>query len=143
MQINKNTIRFGFSAMILLMALSVMGNTNSPSNNMAYNMVSHVIGEVDFLGNWVYTAEEVPIEYSSGILHIMKPDGVLVVEVALNAGRLRGEDVKIVDGAINFTVNVEGQVVTVKLTVEGNKISGTGSSSEGTFKLSGTKREDS
>lgn len=143
MQINKKTLKLGFLGLVLLMGFQAMANTNPPSHDNTYNGVSYVIGEADFLGNWVYTVEDVSPEYSSGILHITKRNGGLSVEVALNAGRLRGEQVKIVDNAMSFTVNVEGQIVAVKLTVAGNKISGTGSSSEGTFKLTGTKRAES
>ncbi|HLT50725.1 MAG TPA: hypothetical protein VKZ93_02145 [Arenibacter sp.] len=121
------------------MGFLTMANMNPPS----HDNTSYVIGEADFLGNWVYTVEDVSPEYSSGILHITKRNGELAVEVALKTGRLRGEQVKIVDNAMNFTVNIEGQVVAVKLTVAGNKISGTSSSSEGTFKLTGTKRAES
>ena len=143
MQINRNTLKLGFSAWALLLGLSVMANTESLSGNKVYDKVSYIIGEVDFIGNWVYTVEGVSPEYSKGILHITKRDKVLGVEVALDGGRLRGDNVKIVHDALNFTGNVEGQVVTVKLTVEGNKINGVGSSSDGTFKLTGTKREES
>jgi len=143
MQINKKTLKFGFSTLILLMGFSTMANTNSTTCNKEYNVVSNAIGEADFLGNWVYTVQDVPIEYSKGILHITKRNGVLTVEVALDAGRLRGENIKIEGEAMGFTVNVEGQIVTIKLTVAGNKISGLGTSSEGTFKLNGTKRAES
>jgi|SRR5690554_4560876 len=143
MKIDNKTLKFGFSALVLLMGLSSMANTNSPACNKACDIVSYEIGEADFLGNWVYSVQDVPIEYSNGILHITKRNGGLIVEVALDAGRLRGENVKIVDNVMNFTVHVEGQVVAIKLTVTGNKINGLGSSSEGTFKLTGTKRAES
>lgn len=143
MQINNKTLKFGFSTLILLMGLSTMANTNPSICNKEYNMVSHAIGEADFLGNWVYTVQDVSAEYSKGILHIIKRNGILTIEVALDAGRLRGENIKMEGDAMHFTVNVEGQVVTIKLTVAGNKISGLGSSSEGTFKLTGTKRAES
>lgn len=143
MKIYINALKFGFFGLALLIGLPAMTNADSLSGNKVYHADFHIVGEADFLGNWVYTVEDVSPEYRNGVLHITKRDGTLTVEVALDAGRLRGENVKIVDDAINFTVNVEGQVVTLKLTVKGDKISGTGSSSDGTFKLTGTKRAES
>lgn len=143
MKIYTNTLKFGFFALAMLIGSPAMADADSLSGNKVYHADFHIVGEADFLGNWVYTVEDVPYEYSNGVLHITKHNGTLTVEAALDAGRLRGDNVKIVDGALNFTVNVEGQVVTLKLTVAGNKISGTGSSSDGTFKLTGTKRAES
>ena len=98
--------------------------------------------EGKFIGNWKYSAENVPYEYARGILFISKKEGSLNVLVALPGGERKANDVKVKENTLTFSLSLEGQLVSVSITVEGDKISGKASSEDGIFNLSGERRLD-
>ncbi|MCM4169598.1 hypothetical protein KCTC52924_00379 [Arenibacter antarcticus] len=129
--------------LVFLFGISLSANNYAEPNKELYILISDTIGEKDFVGNWQYVAENVPVEYSEGIIHITNAEGPLNVEVALVSVRFWGQEVKVEGGTLNFKINVNGQDVAIKLVVKGNKIGGEGMTPEGFFALSGTKREES
>ncbi|MDX1769623.1 MAG: hypothetical protein R3294_16345, partial [Arenibacter troitsensis] len=101
-----------------------------------------LMGEENFLGNWKYSAENVPYEYAKGILFVSKKDGVLKVVAALRGGERIAQEVRVEDNTLSFNLNLEGHIVSVSLNVIGDKISGKASSDDGVFQLSGERRLD-
>ncbi len=91
-------------------------------------------------GTWDYTVQDVPPEYSSGVLHILKEGRSYKVSVELTEGTLNAADVKTKRNTINFHLMINGQRVDVALMVEGDTISGESTSPDGVFKLQGTRR---
>jgi uncharacterized lipoprotein YehR (DUF1307 family) len=84
----------------------------------------------------------VPYEYAQGILFISKKDGLLDIIVALAGGERRAQDVKVEENILTFSLNLDGQLVSISLTVEGDKILGKASSKDGIFELKGERRLD-
>jgi len=135
-------IKFGFMACMMLIGSSAMAYEDV--NQLDVNVIDdyNPINEEKFIGNWKYSAENVPYEYARGILFISKKEGSLNVLVALPGGERKANDVKIKENTLTFSLNLEGQLVSVSITVEGDKISGKASSEEGIFNLSGERRLD-
>ncbi|MCG2461869.1 hypothetical protein K8352_14005 [Flavobacteriaceae bacterium F89] len=94
----------------------------------------------DILGVWEYTAENVPYEYSTGIIYITKPEKELKVKVVIGESSLEGINVVEDKNEVRFQVYVEGQMVDVNLSVRGNDLSGQGSTTDGIFPLSGKRK---
>ncbi len=94
----------------------------------------------DILGVWDYTAEDVPYEYSKGIIYITKEGKDFMVKVAIGESSIDGENVVIDKNEVRFQVYVEGQTVDINLSAKGNDLTGQGSTMDGIFSLSGKKR---
>lgn len=138
----KSIIKFGFIVCTLLIGLSAMAFEDAGQLNIGVVDDSSPLDEEKFIGNWKYSAENVPYEYARGILFISKKEGSLKVVVALPGGERKANDVVVKDNTLTFSLNLEGQLVSVSITVEGDKISGKASSEDGIFKLSGERRLD-
>lgn len=94
----------------------------------------------DILGVWDYTAENVPYEYSKGIISITKVGKENKVKVTIGEISMDGENVVINKNEVRFQVFVEGQTVDVNLSANGNDLSGQGSTVDGIFSLSGKRK---
>ncbi|MBC8767004.1 hypothetical protein H4O18_03270 [Arenibacter sp. BSSL-BM3] len=138
----KGIIKIGFLVCTMLMGFSAMANADVNQLDVGVVNDANPFGEENFIGNWKYSAENVPYEYARGILFISKKEGSLKVLVALPGGERKADDVKVKDNTLTFSLNLEGQLVSVSITVEGDKISGKASSEDGIFKLSGERRLD-
>ena len=73
---------------------------------------------------------------------ISKKEGILTVIVALRGGERKAQDVKVEENTLTFVLNLEGQLVSVSITTDGDKISGKASSEDGIFQLTGERRLD-
>ncbi len=104
--------------------------------------VNDSYGEEDFIGNWKYSAENVPYEYAKGILFITKEKGDLKVVVALAGGERKAKNVNVDGKTLTFSLDVDGDLVSVTIKVDGDKISGEASSYDGVFALKGERRLD-
>ncbi|SHJ21021.1 hypothetical protein SAMN04488513_10335 [Pseudozobellia thermophila] len=90
-------------------------------------------------GVWRYTVNNAPPEYSKGSIAIVKEEGSYGVEVHLAEGSLKGFNVAIEGNSVSFDLTIEGTVVSVKLKADGDKLTGTSSSSEGTYTIEGSR----
>lgn len=96
----------------------------------------------DVVGIWDYEVSGTEEAYRTGMLDVGFADGKPSVAVHLQYGVLNGADVKIAGNKVEFTVLIEGsERVTVALTADGDTISGTASSSQGTMQIKGTRKE--
>ncbi|MGB5435275.1 MAG: hypothetical protein WBM98_05230 [Maribacter sp.] len=125
-------------AMIALVVFSV---SNTWANGTIETLKTDVtVVNEALIGAYVYTVENVPIEYSTGVILIDKPSDTYTVIVKLTNGELAGEDVEVVGNSIKFNVFIEGQTIAVELTVDGDVISGKSTSYDGTFFIEGKRQ---
>ena len=135
-------VKLGFVVYTLLLGFSSFASKNVDQLTIGVNKTTALFGEENFLGNWKYSAENVPYEYAKGILFISKKEGVLTVVVALRGRESKAQDVRVEDNTLTFDLNLEGQIVSVSINAEGDKISGKASSQDGVFQLTGERRLD-
>jgi|TARA_R110000744_G_scaffold94288_7_gene182066 hypothetical protein len=93
------------------------------------------------IGTWEYTVEDVPYEYSAGVLIITKEKEEYKVVVKVNYNTLTASDVKVNENEVNFSVYIEGGKVQVSLQVKDDLINGNANSTEGSFSLKGKRNK--
>jgi len=126
----------------LVIAAVLVGTTTVVANSSSEELkTSIMISAEEVTGAWEYTVENVPYEYSKGVLMISKENKAYKIKIQLDGGAMDAENVKVVDNNITFTVNVEGSQVTVNLKVSGDKISGESSSYDGNFAIEGKRMQ--
>jgi hypothetical protein len=91
------------------------------------------------LGGWSYTVEGAPEGWEKGLLLIINPNGVYQAQIQTANQTLLADNISVKKNTITFDVYVEGQKVAVELKAEGSKLSGTSSSSDGTYTINGVK----
>ncbi len=91
------------------------------------------------LGGWSYTVEGAPEGWEKGLLLIINPNGVYQAQIQTANQTLLADNISVKKNTITFDVYVEGSKVAVELKAEGSKLSGTSSSSDGTYKINGVK----
>jgi hypothetical protein len=91
-------------------------------------------------GSWDYSVQDVPVEYSSGVLHISKKKKVYTVKLELPGGDLPADNVKVDKNKLTFSVDIEGSVVDVALIMDGDSFKGESNTPDGTFMLEGNRR---
>jgi len=123
---------------VIIMALLLSTSTVVPNNSKGEDLIEINTAD-DLIGAWSYTVENVDFQYSTGVLIISKEEGKYNVQVQLSAGIIPGEDIVVNDNKISFAVYIEGQKVSVSLVADGDKIEGESSSSDGVYKIEGTK----
>lgn len=98
-----------------------------------------VVAKDDLIGGWEYTVDGAPEGYASGLLMIVKTGDIYKVQVQLVGGALNGTDIVVKGNNITFKLMVEGESVSVSLSAKGSQISGTSTSSSGTYNVEGVK----
>jgi hypothetical protein len=97
--------------------------------------------KVDPVGTWSYVANDAPYEYSKGDIVISKEGEEYKAEIKLGEYyKIKASNVEYKDNVLSFRAYIEGETVTVNSTMEKDKFKGTASYSEGTIKVSGTKK---
>ena len=91
-------------------------------------------------GSWEYLVEDVPLEYSSGILHVSKKRKVYTVELEMPGGKLPADNVKVSKNKLTFSVDIEGSMIEVALIMDGDSFEGESYTPDGTFLLVGNRR---
>ena len=123
-------------ALILIGSASVLANSSKEETN-----INMAIPTDEVTGAWEYTVENVPIEYSKGVLMISKENKEYSIKIQLAAGVLGAENVLVKDKTITFSVYVEGSKVSVTLKVNGDIITGESSSYDGNFAIEGKRMQ--
>lgn len=132
---NSTKIITGF----LLMAFALMFVPKEMLANSESNETVNVVKD-DLIGGWEYTVAGAPEGYNKGLMMIVNQAGAYKVQVQINGGAVNGENVVVKGNKITFTVNVEGETVSVALEAKGSKLSGTSKSpSNGTMNITGVK----
>ena len=97
--------------------------------------------KVDPVGTWSYVANQAPYEYNKGDIVINKEGEEYKVEIKLgDYYKIKASSVEYKENVLSFKAYIEGETVSVKSTMEKDKFEGTASYSEGTIKVSGTKK---
>ena len=123
-------------AAIFIGSTSVLANSSKEETDIIISIPADEI-----TGAWEYTVENVPIEYSKGVLMISKENKEYSIKIQLDAGTLDAENVLVKDKTITFSVYVEGSKVSVTLKVDGDSIAGESSSYDGNFAIEGKRMQ--
>jgi len=91
-------------------------------------------------GSWDYTVQDVPVEYSSGVLHISKKKKVYTVKLELPGGDLPADNIRVDKNKLTFSVDIEGSIVDVALIMDGDSFKGESNTPDGIFMLEGNRR---
>lgn len=98
--------------------------------------------KVDPVGTWTYTADQAPFEYSTGDIVVAKEEKELEIEIQLGEYyKIKGSSVTYEKNVLAFKVYIEGESVSIKVTLEEEKFEGTASYSEGTIPVVGEKKK--
>ncbi|MCW5518039.1 hypothetical protein [Muriicola sp. Z0-33] len=133
----KRTFWATLVAIVLLTAIPLEANVSSNPDTPA----ELIMKRAKWAGTWDYTVQDVPPEYSKGVLHVTKKKRVHMVQLELPNGTLDGENVVVKKKELNFSISIEGQTVDVSLSMDGDTFSGESSSPDGVFPLEGTRRK--
>jgi len=98
--------------------------------------------KVDPTGTWTYSANEAPYEYSSGDLVIAKEGKDYTVQIILGEYyKVKASSVTYEKNELSFSVYIEGESVSVKVTVEKEDMKGTASYTDGTIPVTAKKKK--
>jgi hypothetical protein len=73
-------------------------------------------------------------------MHISKKKKVYTVELELPGGRLPANNVSVDKNKLTFSVDIEGSLVDVALTMDGDSFEGESNTPDGTFMIVGIRR---
>lgn len=129
---------FGFIVMAtIFLNTSVYANTTASGNGICSHGTT--VLKDNLSGGWAYSVEDAPEGYKKGFLLIVKEDDGYKVQIQVGDTTMLGKNVSVKKNTISFKVLVEGENVSVVLTANGSKISGTSTSSAGVLNINGTK----
>lgn len=94
------------------------------------------------IGFWEYHVPGVDPMYQNGIMHISNEEGAYAVNLHLGESVVPTEDVEVNENEVKFALYVEGQRVEVVVLIDGDSITGSGTTDQGPFTLSGTRKAD-
>lgn len=106
--------------------------------------VKAIANDFNFLGAWSYSAQDVPYEYAAGTIYINdnNENSDIEIKVKTRYNEYEGQSINIEEDQISFQIYVEGQDVTVTLKFSDNELSGTASTVDGAFAISGNRIEE-
>ena len=91
------------------------------------------------VGTWNYSAPDAAYEYSKGQIIISENDAKLEGVVNIDGNEMKLTNVKFKKDLLSFSLYVEDEYVSVKLTFKKNKFEGTANTSEGILEVTGEK----
>lgn len=92
----------------------------------------------DLMGTWKYTVSNVPPEYETGMMTFEQKDGKMVGYLGQQE-RMEMKDLTVDQGKVTFKLDFQGGILTVTMTQNGDKLSGTIVSQDGEFPITATK----
>lgn len=125
--------------LIFFMFSNGYGMEMTDASNVA-EVSTFLIKKKRWTGSWDYLVQDVPLEYSSGILHVSKKKKVYTVELEMPGGKLPADNVKVSKNKLTFSVDIEGSMVEVALIMDGDSFEGESYTPDGTFILVGNRR---
>jgi len=93
----------------------------------------------DVVGTWSYEAPYAPYEYSSGKLIFTEKDGKLEGVIKIGEYDIDMRNVKLEGETLSFGSYVEGEYISVKVTIKKDELNGTASYSEGSIEVKAKK----
>ena len=98
--------------------------------------------KVDPTGTWTFKAADAPYEYNSGDIVIGKDGNEYTAKIVFGEyNEVKASGVKYEKNELSFRVNIEGESIFVKGTVEKEVIDGTASYSDGTISYKAEKKK--
>jgi hypothetical protein len=95
----------------------------------------------DIIGTWAYEVSDTPPEYAQGEITFMKNGDVYSAEINVSGSITKIDDVKVEGNTASFKVFVEGSDVKIKMTFEGDVMTGKAESYDGVFMMKGKRKE--
>ena len=132
-----------FKNFVLILLFLIFSNGYSLESCKTLNEVEIsdiLIKKRKWTGSWDYSVQDVPVEYSSGVLHISKKKKVYIVKLELPGGNLPTDNVRVDKNKLTFSVDIEGSIVDVALIMDGDSFKGESNTPDGTFMLEGNRR---
>lgn len=136
-------MKITFKNFNLILLFLIFSNGYSLELSDAFNGVERsdiFVKKKRWTGSWDYSVQDVPLEYSSGVMHISKKKKVYTVELELPGGKLPADNVKVNKNKLTFSVDIEGSMVEVALIMDEDSFEGTSNTPDGTFMLVGIRR---
>ena len=93
----------------------------------------------DLVGTWNYEAPYAPYEYSTGKLVFTEAGDKVEGKIKIGEYEIDMRNVKVEGEKVTFGAYIEGEYVSLKITVKKNTFTGTASYSEGSMEVSGEK----
>lgn len=134
----KNSIKRMSALMFIAVAFVVMPLQAANNVHISKTEIADILKD-NLVGGWEYTVDGAPEGYESGLLMIIKAGDIYKVQVQLVGGAMNGTDIVVKGNDISFKLMVEGESVSVSLSAKGSQISGTSTSSSGTYNIKGVK----
>lgn len=125
---------FVLTLAFMLCAFNVQANSEVEDGRAIIELNDGIIGY------WEYNVPGVDPVYQNGIMHISKEDGNYTVNIELPGGNIPTEDVEVNGNEIKFALYVEGSRVEVNVAIDGDTLTGSGTTDEGPFTLTGTRK---
>lgn len=128
---------------VLLLFFLIVSNgypLNGSEINNDVKTLEVTIKKKKWMGVWDYSVQDVPSEYSTGVLHITKKKKEYKVELELPHGNLPASRVKVNKNKLTFSVDIEGSPVDVALVMDRDSFTGESYTPDGTFMLEGKRR---
>ena len=132
-----------FKNFVLILLFLIFSNGYSLESCKTLNEVEIsdiLVKKKKWTGSWDYSVQDVPVEYSSGVLHISKKKKVYIVKLELPGGNLPTDNVRVDKNKLTFSVDIEGSIVDVALIMDGDSFKGESNTPDGTFMLEGNRR---
>ena len=106
---------------------------------LMFNVATVAAKDKDVVGTWDYSAPNAPYEYSKGQIIITKGEDKLEGNVNIDGYEMKLNSVKVEGDQLTFSLYVEGEYVSVKLTVKEDSLEGKASTSEGLLEVTGKR----
>lgn len=97
----------------------------------------------DPVGTWSFNAPDAAYEYSSGDIVIGKEGKEYTAKIVYGESyEIKGQDVVLEKDQLSFTVNIEGEPISIKGTVAKETITGKASYSEGIISFTAERKKE-
>ena len=106
---------------------------------LMFNVTAVSAKDQGAVGTWDYSAPNAPYEYSKGQLIITKAEDKLEGVVNIDGYEMKLNSVKVEKDVLTFSLYVEGDYVSVKLTITGDSFEGKASTTEGLLDVTGKR----
>ena len=108
---------------------------------LMFNVATVSAKDKDVVGTWDYSAPNAPYEYSKGQIIITQGEDKLEGNVNIDGYEMKLNSIKVEDDVLAFSLYVDGEYVSVKLTIKGDSFEGKASTSEGLLEVTGKRAE--
>ncbi|MGV3602226.1 MAG: hypothetical protein ACO1N1_13525 [Dyadobacter fermentans] len=92
----------------------------------------------DLIGTWKYTVSNVPPEYETGVMTFEEKDNKTTGYLGQQE-RMEMKELTVDQGKVTFKLDFQGGILTVTMTQDGDKLSGTIVSQDGEFPITAVK----